>query len=159
MSTRERLAAKRRRRVVVSVEVAPMGDDQAARVVAARTALLTLIVGKGEGEQTQDEARAALEAAESENKAAVAFTALDPADFEKVIAAFPSPDGADGGMDQARALPVLAALCADDEELQDDEWWAEQLTSGAWGYGERLDLWQQLLALNTARPAVHVPKD
>lgn len=155
MSIRERLAGKQRRRLVVPVEVAPVGEDQAARITSAQASLLAAFT-KGESDPVA--AREAVEAAQAENRADVAFTALEPAEFEKVVAAFPSPDGSDGGMDREKALPVLAALCADDEELQDDEWWSEQFASGSWGYGEQLGLWHDLLALNTVRPASHVPK-
>lgn len=154
MSLRDRLAAKQRRRVVVSVEVAPMGDDQSARVVAAQTAYLAALTKGEDGDALRD----AVEAAQGENRVDVGFTACEDDVFEKVAARYPAQDGADGGFDWHAALPVVAALCADDVDLQDDEWWAEQFESGTWGHGEKLALWQELLALNTARPAAHIPK-
>lgn len=154
MNLRDRLASKQRRRVVVSVEIAPMGEDQATRVAAAQTELLAALTKGGD----TDSLREAVEVAQGENRADVGFTACADDVFEKVAAAFPAQDGGDGGFDWHTALPVVAALCADDEDLQDDAWWAEQFESGTWGHGEKLALWQELLALNTARPAVHVPK-
>lgn len=154
MNLRDRLASKQRRRVVVSVELTPMGEDQAARVTAAQTELLAALT-KGEDSQAL---RDAVEAAQGENRVDVGFTACADDVFEKVAAAYPAQDGKDGGFDWHAALPVVAALCADDEDLQDDEWWAEQFESGTWGHGEKLGLWQELLMLNTARPAAHVPK-
>lgn len=133
-----------------------MTPDQVERVVAAQTDLLAAITS-GKVDDLEP-LRGAVEAAQNENRAQVAFTACDGDEFEKVVAVYPAEDGADGGMDWRAALPVVAALCAEDEELQDDEWWAEQLASPSWTHGERLGLWQELLALNTARPAVHVPK-
>jgi hypothetical protein len=156
VSLRDRLAAKQRRRVVVSVEIAPMGDDQATRVTAAQAELLAALTSGGDNVEAL---REVADAAQAENRAEVGFTACGDDIFEKVAARYPAPDGTDGGFDWHTALPVVAALCADDEDLQDDEWWAEQFASGTWGHGEKLGLWQELLALNTVRPAAHVPKD
>jgi len=155
MSLRDRLDAKRRRRVALSVEVAPVGTDQAARVATAQAELLAALTsGRGD----VGDLREAFDAAQGENRVEVGFTACTPDEFEKVAAAYPADEGGDGGMDWQVALPVVAALCVDDEELQDDQWWAEQLACGTWGYGERLGLWRELLMLNTAQPAAHIPK-
>ena len=155
MSLRDRLAAKQRRRVVVSVEVSVMEPDQAEAITTAQAELLAALTS---GKTDVEDLREAVEQAQARNRAEVAFTACTPDEFEKVAAAYPAPAGGDGGLDWQAALPVVAALCADDEDLQDDQWWAEQLTSGTWGYGERMGLWQELLSLNTARPAAHIPK-
>lgn len=152
MTLRDRLATKAKRRAVVVVEVAPATDDQVARAASLRSKLVKAVAGNSGDE---DDLQTLLEAVEGENQAQVGFTALDPGDFEKLLATCPA---ADGGIDKDKALPVLAALCADDEDLQDDQWWADQLTAGSWSYGERAQLWATLLALNTNAPGAYVPK-
>jgi hypothetical protein len=154
MSLRDRIAAKQRRRAVVPVQVAAATDDQATRATSLRAELVRAVASSNHDDTVRltDE----LAAVEGENSVEVGFTALHPSEFEKVLNAFPAPDG---GMDQDKALPVLAALCADDEDLQDDAWWAEQLASGAWSYGERAAIWGALLSINTNAPGAYVPKD
>ena len=65
----------------------------------------------------------------------------------------------EGGIDWDKGLPVLAALCVEDEDLQDDGWWATQIGSGAWSYGELSELKSVLLAINSTTPGAYVPKD
>lgn len=150
-SLKERLAAKKKRRVVLPVTVAEATDEEAARLTLAQAQLLKAI---SEGKDTAD-LEAEVEAAKEANQVDVAFTATDPDTFEKVIANYQGEDG----IDRERALPVVAALCADDPELQDDEWWTAELSSGKWNHGERLALWRALLHINSSSPNPYVPKD
>lgn len=153
MTLAERLAAKSRRRVVVPVDVDPSAERDArvaelqARAMASASAGET---GALDGLVEQ------VEAIRREGQVDVAFVATDGATFEKIAGAYPSEDGSDSGMDWRAALPVVAALCAEDESLQDDETWRGLLDS--WSHGERLTLWSALLRLNTAAPAPHLPK-
>jgi len=155
-SLRDKLAAKARRRAVVPVEVGQLTDADERRVVALQAQLL-LALRDGDEDQAQS-LQGDIDALKDSVVVAVHFTALDPTDFEKVTAAYPSEDGADNGLDWHAALPVLAALCADDEDLQDDEWWADQLAAGTWNQGEQLALWQALLHINTTAPSPYIPK-
>lgn len=141
---RERLAAKHRRRIVVPVVVAQPTEEA---VQAATLALLD--TGEDGRSQVVDDLRAT-------SVVDVGFVAVDGRSFEAVASAHPSSDGADGGMDWGAALPVLAALCAEDESLRDDDAWRGLLES--WSHGERLTLWGALLRLNTAAEAPHLPK-
>jgi hypothetical protein len=154
VSLLQQLAAKTRRHVVVPVEVSPATDDQLTRANAVRTELVAAAV-KGE-ETTVVRLQADLEAVEAENQAQVSFTAMSSEDFEKVAAVYPSPEGRDAGMDWRLALPVVAAICADDPDLQDSDVWDKLLES--WSHGERLALWGALLRLNVNTPEPYIPK-
>ncbi len=156
-SLRERLAAKTRRRAVVPIELGQLGDEEQRRVVEAQAAILRAIKEGDEGEALRLQSE--VEAIQSSVIAKVVFVALAPDEFEKVAAAYPSEEGQDGGLNWKVALPMLAALCAEDEELQDDVWWTEQLDGGEWSQGERLALWRTLLHINTSTPDPYVPKD
>lgn len=149
LTLKDRLLAKRPARVVVPVVVGDLEPEDAARLAEVQVTAATLAASGDEAGARAALAEAAdiLDAVQVE----VEFTALPRADFERVVAAYPSADGADSGIDSASALPVLAALSAVDEDLQDDDWWRESLAS--WSTGEQLALWAALLRLNTA----HLP--
>lgn len=138
------------------IELGQPSDDQATRVAATQAELLRALT-RGDSARAE-ELQADVERMQESTLARVSFTALDPNDFENVVAAYPSEEGADGGMDWKAALPVLAALCADDEDLQDDEWWSEQLAGGSWSHGERLSLWQALYHINSTTPNPYLVK-
>ena len=62
----------------------------------------------------------------------------------------------------------MAALCCDDESMQDDDAWRAILygitddgvdNETGWSYGELLGLWGALLSINAEHPSAHVPKD
>ena len=72
------------------------------------------------------------------------------------IASLPTDSIAPYGIGLLTAGLVLAALCADDESLQDDEAWTALLDG--WSHGERLTLWIALHNLNELAPAPFVPK-
>lgn len=146
----ERLARKRARRVVLPVDVEPLSDEQQARAVE----LLAAAAAGGEGAA---EAMAEATAIRDSARVDVEFQAMDALVWERIVAAYPAPEGDDGGVDRIAALPVVAAICAVDESLQDDDTWRDLLES--WSYGERLLLWGTLLTLNSASPQPHVPKD
>lgn len=156
MGLRERLAAKSPRRAVVPVDLGPVSDDQAADVAGMQAEMLRAVKA-GDTDAVAD-LQTRIEQAQSQHIAEVGFTAVPPDVWEQVVAKFPSPEGVDSGMDWKSALPFVAAVCADDEELQDDEWWTQQLESGNWTAGERLTLWQALLHINTSTPNAYVPK-
>jgi hypothetical protein len=154
---RERLAQKRRRRVVQPVQIAPPSERE--QVVVAD---LSLAVVEGREVDATE-----LEQLRAERYVDVAFSALDPDVWEKIAATHPSPTGADGGLDWRAALPIVAALCCEDPSMQDDAAWRETLYGitddgvdgdTGWSYGELLGLWGALLSINAEHPSAHVPK-
>lgn len=147
-SLRERLASKAPRRVVQPVQIAPPSTEEVDLV-----ADLTEAIVNGEQDSTKAEQ---LEAMRSERYVEVPFAAVDSKLWEKVAATHPAPEGMDGGMDWRAALPVVAALCCEDESLQDDDAWTEILAS--WSHGELVGLWGALLSINTDHPSPHLPK-
>ncbi|EYR64676.1 hypothetical protein N866_07190 [Actinotalea ferrariae CF5-4] len=143
MTLRDQLAAKRRRHVTVTVQVSDHTDD-AQRAAAARVLLLAAQADPARIGELPD-----LERAEADAAAALAahfvpvqFAQLADEDFEALVAAHTGNDG----IDQTTLLPALAAACAVDEDLRDEEWWAEQLDprSPVWGPGERDQLYYRL---------------
>ena len=159
MSTlRERLAAKKRRSIVVPIQLEHADEREQELLVQWAEAVAR--EAKGEVELADSPADALLEQineARDGRHVDVRFTAMDGEVWEKVVAEHPSPEGEDAGMDWLAALPVVAAVCCDDESMQDDDPWAELLA--VMSHGERLTLWNALLHLNTDAPAAHVPKD
>lgn len=146
MSARDRLAAKARRRDVVTVQVTDPAEDS-RRAAEAQQLLAQARITPGfdaaalaELEQAVTDAQAAL----AEHFEQVEFVALDPADFEALVAAHTTEAG---DVDRDALRPVLAAACAVDEDLQDATWWAEQLSSGVWTSGERDELYYRLFTL------------
>ncbi|MHB1063529.1 MAG: hypothetical protein ACYC1Z_03385 [Georgenia sp.] len=161
MGLREKLAAKQRRRASYPVQVSDPAEAN-ARVAAARLALSAALISGADVDEADREARRAeVTAAQQAAEACfvdVAFTALAPEDFEALMAAHTLPDGS---VDRARFLPALAAACAVEEDLQDEEWWAGQLdrATGAWSPGEWDALYQLLFVeLNYSVPSAAVSK-
>ena len=157
MSLRDRLAAKRRRTIVVPVQVE---DDttQRADVEAARRALLVATINPGTEPDVKQAAQDAVDAAEAALAATredVVFQALDPDDAERIMS---EHTGEDGRVVESTILPVLAAACSAEPDLQDEAWWAEQLGGGSWALGERDGLYRELLDLNLSRPRPGTPK-
>lgn len=146
-SLRERLEGKKRRRITHAVLVAnpePLQEEHAAAQQALAAAALN-------PNADLDEINA-LRAREAEAAAAVAdcivrveFQALTPADFEKLVDAHTVPDPKDGAaVDAGAFLPVLAAHCAVDNSLRDEEWWTELLADDAWTSAEKSVLYYRL---------------
>lgn len=162
----EQLRAKTRRHVVVPVETKAPTEEQELRANEVRTRLVAAVIRREtaasgtvawrEASEDVDRLQAELEAVEAENQVQIAFTAMDSEDFEKIAAVYPSPEGRDAGMDWKAALPVVAAICADDPELQEDTVWKGLLEQ--WTHGEKLALWGALLRLNINTPEPYIPK-
>ncbi|MFB9378599.1 hypothetical protein ACFFKU_06850 [Kineococcus gynurae] len=158
MSARDRLAGKARRRTTVSVALQDATEAAAAVAEAERAVYLAQAAGEETGEINRlgdvvEAAQAALDACH----VTVEFQALAPAEWEGQQLDFV---GKDGGIDQEKwqqNLPLLAAACAVDEDLQDEDFWREQLTGGTWSFGEVIALGRKLLSLNTSGPDARVP--
>ena len=156
MSTlRERLATKKRRAVTVPIQLEPAGEDEQGLIAKWAEAASREAGGETPAESAGSIAEA-IAAAREARHAEVAFTAMDGSVWEKIVAEHPSPEGEDAGMDWLAALPVVAAVCCDDESMQDDEPWTDLVAEMS--HGERLTLWNALLHLNTDAPQAHVPK-
>ncbi|SDG20945.1 hypothetical protein SAMN04487781_4015 [Cellulosimicrobium cellulans] len=157
MSLRDRLAAKRRRTTTIPIQVE---DDtvQRADVETARRALFAATIGDGSTPEVKAAAQEAVDAAEAALAATredVVFQALSPDDAERI---WSEHTGEDGQLVPATSLPVLAAACAVDPDLQDEAWWAAQLNGDSWSLGERDGLYRELLDLNLSRPRPGTPK-
>jgi hypothetical protein len=149
-SLRERLESKTRRRTVQPVQLATATQAEVDLV----SDLTVLVVEQGR-EPTPDEL-APLVALREARHVDVGFAALDSDVWEKVAATHPAPEGEDRGLDWRKALPVVAALCCEDESMQDDEAWAQVLAT--WSHGEKVALWGALLSINAEAPQAHLPK-
>lgn len=161
-SLKGRLAAKSRRTALVPIQVSDPGAARAEFEKAEQNHLVHRVAQASNVDSVTAKdvaaAKRALDKAKAELRkhfVDVEFAAGSPADVERVLGAHTDNDGG-WSVD---ALPELAALCAVDEELQDADWWTEQLTGGTWSTGERGDLWAQLLSLNIDLPSEGLPKD
>lgn len=161
-SLKGRLSAKTRRTALVPIQVSDPGAAREAYEEAEQTYLVHRVAeASGAGEvaakdvaakkRARDKAKAELR----KHFVDVEFAAGSPADVERILAAHTDKDGG-WSLD---ALPELAALCVTDADLQDADWWTEQLDGGTWSTGERRDLWLQLLGLNIDLPSEGLPKD
>lgn len=166
MSTlRERLQTKAPRRIVQPVQLTPPDAVETTLVLDITNALVAPIPDDETPEQATERIRLAeermarLEQLRADRYVEIPFVAMDSKLWEKIVALHPSPEGADGGMNWRDALPEVAALCCDDDSMQDDDAWREVLDAGdGWSHGELLGLWGALLSINTDHPGTHLPK-
>jgi len=159
---RERLRAKRRRRVVIPIQVSE-DPGNLALVVARRrgtcAALRDIPTPEAASLLAQAEADLAeAEAALAEHVVEVPFESMPPADFEALIALHPSVDPADdSGIAWRTCLPALAAGCCAEEDGGDEAWWAETLDMDCWTSADLMTLWGELLRLHTRAPSARLP--
>lgn len=155
---RDRLARKARRRVTVSVAISDA--TEAVSVVQGLDRELFMLSAKANAEEERaglEEKLTAARAAVAEHYADVEFEACPPGDFEALQTDFTAEDG---GVDAAKLsanLPALAAACAVENDLRDEEFWRSSLESGAWSYGERVSLANRLISLNVVAPDERIP--
>lgn len=165
MSTlRNRLEAKKRRRIVVPIQV-ESPENAAASLVAAQNVLLGLeAIGKPEDDEAVLAATRRVAEATEEHKSCfvdVEFQSIPPADMEALAAMYrkTDDDDDDDGIDLLKIVAPLAAASAVDESLQDEGWWTEQLAQDTWTHGEKMSLAGDLININYRSPAARVPKD
>lgn len=155
---RDRLAGKARRRITVSVALSD-ATEAVGRATKIERELLFATAGNGTAD-TKAEIEARLDAVREEIRghyADIEFVACQPGDFEALQTDF---TGTDGGIDAEKLsanLPAIAAACAAEEDLRDEDFWRTQFESGAWTYGERASLANRLIALNMAAPDERIP--
>lgn len=157
MSLRNQLEAKPRRRASVDVQVSDPGDDLRRRAAAAERDLFVATALAAEGKAdgiTESTVKALREAAEpvlaelAGHYATVELQAASAVEWDAILTEHTTDtdDLADA------ALADMLALCAVDEDLRDADWWAQQLASPLWTFGERESLRQAVLNLNAYRP-------
>ena len=153
---RARLEAKLRRRVVVPVPLGDPGDAERrlAEALAQAAAARGVAGFEQAAEVLEQEARDAADAV-SACTAEVMLVAPPAGDVEAVMAGH--LDGS-GTPDYEAALPDLLALCAEDEELRDADWWRAQLARPEWSAGEVASLKLAVLHLVANGPEPQVPK-
>lgn len=164
-SLRDRLAAKSARRVVVPIQLSEPGQAQARVERAAQALNLVQLehVKSSEAERAaaaqaaQDEVDAA-RAAVAEHYLEVELRAMHPDEWEALVAAHPAAKDSEDPWDWGKVLPAALAECATDESLRDGDWWAAELASGRWTWGDVQALRMAVLHVNTRTPDVLVPK-
>ena len=160
-SLKSRLEGKPRHRVTYLVQVADTTDAEAALDVARRAVALLELTGAQNDESRDDDltqARAEQQDATAALSACyepVVFVALSNLDMERIESAH---QDAKGELDRSTIGPVLAAACAEDEDLQDAEWWRAQLAGEQWSMGDKDSLVTTLLTLNWHTPPASLPK-
>lgn len=154
---RDRLARKARRRVTVSVALSDATETVARANRLERELLMAEARGDQDARARVTEELAGVRAELAEFYADVEFIACSPGDFEALQTDF---TGKDGEVDPAKLtanLPALIVACVQEEDLRDEEFWREQLDSGSWSYGERVNLANRLIGLNVAAPDERIP--
>lgn len=155
MSLRERLAAKAVRRTVVQIPLDPPEDLRARAAEFTSRAYLARLSSDTDGPVSEEtagdvegRARTVLDEL-AEHYVDLHLHALPSDDWEALIARFSDPNTGDL---QAEALPVMVAASCDDADLQDPDWWAEQLSAPGWTFGDREALRTAVLRLNQYAP-------
>lgn len=164
MSLRALIEAKQRRTAKLPILVGNPGAA-AAEAQTFRTALAMHQAGVKEraktgAEPTEEEAaqeenlRGQLQAALERQAASIVEIELQSLPGDEWDAIFgPLEPDEHGDIDlTAIHAPLLAASCTD-PELQDAEWWAEQLRRPEWTDGDRASISRKLLELNVYAPA------
>lgn len=157
MSLRDRLEAKKRRRLLVPVQITDPSADQ--RTLGG--AMQALGLARTRDPQQPGEVEACTAAVETASAAVLAhyeqveLQSLPAPDWEAAMAQWTGEDG----IDWEQALPPTLALSCVAEELQDEQWWAHTLTGEAWTDGDRDQLRRALLTLNVTYADPLVPKD
>lgn len=158
MSLKARLEGKERRRADIPVQVSDPAQDL-QRAAEARGLLAQARITPGFDAATLatlEQAVADADRAVGSHFVTVGFTALHPTELEDLVASHTTDAG---DVDREAMRPALAAACADDAELKDPAWWAEQFASGTWTSGERDSLYHELLSqLHYAVPSGSIPK-
>jgi hypothetical protein len=152
VSLRALIEAKNRRKAKLPLLV---GDLAAAsnEVATLRAALQIQLQQRGaktRATKAEDKTRADLKDALERQAACVVEIELQalPADEWEAIFGPIEPDE-NGDLDISEIHAVALAASCTDSELQDAEWWAEQLTKPHWTRGDRAAITQVLMELNT----------
>ncbi len=155
----ERLEAKQARRAQVPILVGDLQAAQQAVSIAggALAAHEAAVKAKGKQSAADKKKHAQLTKRLEETVRAAAATvemvdvqAMDPDEHEALCSAHTGPTG---DPDLKGLLPPLMAASCVDEELRDEEKWAELLARPIWTAGERDELRLRVLGLNQVAPA------
>lgn len=150
MSLREQIEAKRRRTARLPVLV---GDPSsaAAEVAELRKQLARLDPGDKAGESRIRADLEAVAARQAELVAWVGLQSLPDDEWDEVVGPLQPSDG--GLPDLTPVLPVLLAASCVDVELQDGEWWSQQLKRPEWTDGDKAAMQAKLFELNVYAPS------
>lgn len=163
MSLRDRLEAKTRRRLSVPVLVSDPSEDQAG--------LNTLFVALRAAQGRDDEAAAAVLLPQVEAQAekvqahwaSVELQALPRDEWRAANALWQTVENTEDGPQVVtnwdEALATLIAQSCVDPDLQDTEWWTQQLAKPGWSEGDSHAFRLALLRLNVDTVDPQVPKD
>lgn len=165
MSLREQLERKQRRRAIVPVLV----SDHSADVATLNGIMVALNLARSEDKVDADVV-ALLQSQVDEQTlqveshwAQVELQSLPPAEWELAVGAWQTIEMQDDGptavMNWTEGLPALLAVSCTDPDLQDAEWWQEQLGSERWSEGDVDALKRAVLALNIDAAEPRAPKD
>lgn len=159
---RDLIGTKQRRRMTVPIQISDPSEDHEI--------WLGLQVALESAKRREDDAATALlrtqldEATQriQEHWAGIELQALPYELWETVSQVWRGEvdqADADGGIHWPEALaPLLAESCVD-PDLQDADWWREQLAQPGWSEGDRDTLKLALLRLNVATWEPNIPKD
>lgn len=162
MSLRALIEAKNRRTAKLPLLV---GDLSAASAEVATLRAALDIQQRQRGAKTrptkaEEKTRADLQEALDRQAACIVEVEIQAIPDDQWDALFADlTEGDDGDLDlTAIHAPLLAASCTD-PELQDADWWAEQLKLPHWSKGDKASISQALLELNTTAPMRNPGKD
>jgi hypothetical protein len=156
MGLKDQLEAKKRRRLVVPIQISDPSEDHEIYMGVA-VALQQAQQREDNGAvvaQLETQLVAAGEKVRS-HYADVELLAMRRDDWNAAMAAWQGDDD----IDWAEALaPLLAESCVDDD-LRSVEWWRQQLGRDEWTEGDTDALKSGLLQLNVMRMEARYPKD
>lgn len=164
MGARDRIEGKERRSTTIFR--VPLADPtQAEEALEDARTFLTAETARDAQAGADAPSQATLEAQEVYDGALarveecfepVELAALEPAEFEALLA---EHAGEDGDLDVETFRPALVAACVTDPELKDPAWWAEQFESKKWALGEREAMYVACWRLNFSPPRGRLGKD
>lgn len=162
MSLRSAIEAKQRRTAKLPVLVGDLAAA-AAEVASFRAALAIQLEQRGaktRPTKAEEKTRADLQAALERQAACVVeieLRALPADEWEALFGPLEPDENGDLDLEEIHAL-ALAASCTD-PELQDADWWAEQLKQPHWSRGDKAAISQALASLNMTAPTGAPGKD
>lgn len=156
---RERLEAKDRRKLTQPIQVSDSTEDQQTWMGVAAA----LQLAQSKPDEERDDAAITnllkqLDDAHTRVRSHYVDITLQSMPRDDWNAAMHEWDDEDSIRWPEALAPLLAASCVD-EELQDEEWWKEQLARDTWSEGDTSALKAALLRLNVDALDARYPKD
>jgi hypothetical protein len=156
VSLREKLEAKQRKRLVVPVQVSDPSTEHEAYIGAASALKLAHAKEESTPEYIAQLEKLVVDAGERYRShfVEVELQSLDRADWNAAMAKWMGEEHIDW---DAALAPLLAESCTD-EDLQDEQWWAERLAAPEWSEGDVDALKAAILTLNVTSMEARYPK-